>query len=58
MELVSPLVRRSLGEPGQCLLNGRALRVAQLVLGQEGLGRTLQLGKEIRIDHHATNELS
>src|SRR5438445_550930 len=39
-KLVSPLVRRRLREPGESLLDRRALGVAQLVLGQERLGRT------------------
>ena len=44
-------------EPIERLTHRRALVVAQLVLGEDRLGRSLEVGEEIRIDHDATNEL-
>src|SRR3972149_222341 len=35
----------------------RPLGVGELVLGQEGVGRPLQLSKEVRIDHRPSDEI-
>jgi hypothetical protein len=55
---MAPLARGRLSQPHERLLHGRALDVAQLVLGQERLGRALQLGEKIRIDHDPAHELA
>src|SRR5688572_9690452 len=48
---------RGLGEPGQGAEHGATLVVVQLVLGQDSIGRALQVSEEVWVDHGPPNEL-
>jgi hypothetical protein len=56
-ELLGARGGRRRSQPGQGTEDGATLVVVQLVLGQDGLGRPLQRGKEVGIDHDPTDEL-
>src|SRR5207248_9205403 len=57
LEGLRALARRRLGEPGDGAEHGGALLGAQLVLGGNRLGGSLEIREEIRIDHRPADEL-
>src|SRR5213594_1095306 len=49
------LVGRSVGQSDQGSLDGCPLVIAQLVLGKDRVGRSLQIGQEVGINHRAAD---
>src|SRR5580765_8972041 len=57
VESLRALRRRGLAEPGQGAEHRAALGLVELVLSQDLVGRLLQLGEEVRVDHCSSDQL-